>query len=74
MIEDTDEGTLASCDYCSTVVLLKDRIGHKIREHLRRKGWAVYPEGGAYTYECPCCVETRFVTGNEQVQEKLSKA
>lgn len=74
MTEDTDEGTLVSCDYCSTQTLLKDTIGHKVREHLRRRKWSVYQEGGEWVHECPCCVESRFVTGNEQVQEKLSKA
>lgn len=58
MIEETDYGMTASCDFCSTEIELQTRDFLHAVKSIKNRGWKVFQnEKGEWQHKCPCCLE-----------------
>lgn len=57
MIEQTEEGSLVSCDECSTELLLKTRNTEHVKNYLADHNWVFEWKNGQIHFRCPCCAD-----------------
>lgn len=58
MLEPSDYGYAASCDFCSTEIELQTRDFMTAVEIIKRRGWKISKgEDGQWQHKCPACAE-----------------